>query len=120
MTMYDKKFSPAKASAPAAALYDALADGQPRSRTEIVTVIEAAVPANGTTDLTPKRRRAVATNTLYVARRTGRITEDNDTIVLNADAAAQWRQYKGNMNTPVATITTITEDSNDGEFSVAI
>lgn len=119
MAKYEKKFSPKKANPSAAALFDFLADGSAKSRSDVVTAIESTVPApriDASESEMKKHRRAVATNTIYVARRTGRLIEDkvNGTIALEPEIAEQWRQFRGDtavtISTPVAddAITSVT------------
>lgn len=133
MPNYDKKFSPAKASAPAAALYDFLANG-PRSRDDLVSAIEAAVvlPDNeveGSIVAMAKKRRAIATNAIYVARRSGRITEADGIVTLDSTIASEWLTYKNgavaaavtsNSTTPAEVITTLADDTiADQAYSIS-
>lgn len=104
---YAKEFNPAKTAAPAAALYDLMSDGAPRTRGEIVTAVSEATPAGEAirwgggpsegqepTRVLASKQLKIAANTIYVASRTGRLHKDGDTYTLDPEVAAVWLEYK--------------------------
>lgn len=105
MAKYEKAFTPKRANTASAALYTFLADGQPHQVEDALTVVvdalkqeqstSADTPAGTTSDQQRNRKlRSTARNAVYVARRSGRVQQEEGRLVLDASIVDSWNSYR--------------------------
>lgn len=104
MPKYEKNFTPQRANTASAALYTHLADGQEHDVETTLKVVTEALAASqpeadsAVAEVTAEQRRkfrSTARNALYVARRSGRVTQAEGRVALNATVAEAWNTYQG-------------------------
>jgi hypothetical protein len=111
MAKYEKAFTPKRANTASAALYTFLADGQPHQVEDALTVVvdaskqeqstSADTPAVTTSDQQRNRKlRSTARNAVYVARRSGRVQQEEGRLVLDASIVDSWKSFRGD-DTPM-------------------
>lgn len=106
MAKYEKAFTPKRANTASAALYTFLADGQPHQVEDALTVVVEALKqeqsasadalGGGASEQQRNRKlRSTARNAVYVARRSGRVQQEEGRLVLSASIVDSWKSFRG-------------------------
>lgn len=120
------KFQPNRAKPVAAALYNYLSDGTPKSLDDVYRTISAAVPmdkalryrsrSKGETQDAAnlaRKQREVVRIAILVAARDGRVVVEDNTVTLNPEVAEAWRAFTSQSTESVEVETSV--ESADGE-----